>query len=132
MMDRVIPDPVYVYFSHSGILSMKTVASVSASEHSDFPWQMGVQGRRPRVKRIFAGRDIDVSHLGKRMNAGVRPSCSMQFYRLGEHFEESILQVILYTISIRLRLPPAEGAPVVRDGQLQPFKAFHGRIQCNE
>jgi hypothetical protein len=116
MMNRVIPDPVYVYFPHSGILSVKTVASVSASEHPDLPREMGVQGRCPRVKCIFAVWDINVSHLSKRMNAGVRPSCSMQFYRLREHFEESALQMILYTVSIRLRLPPAERASVVRYG----------------
>jgi len=115
-MDRVIPDPVNVYFAHGGILGMKTVASVFAFEHSDFPWQMGVQGRCPRGKRIFVVRDVNVSHLGKGMNPGVCPPCSVQFYRLGEYCEKSILQMILYTVSIGLRLPPAERASVVRDG----------------
>src|SRR5262249_46157485 len=129
MMNRVIPDPVCVYFSHSGILSMKIPASASAFEHPDFSWQMGVDSRRPRMKRIFAVRDINMSHLGKGMNAGVRPSCSMNFYRLCEHFEESILQMVLSTVSIGLRLPSAERASVVRNGQFQPFKAFQGWIR---
>src|SRR5215470_1812470 len=111
---------------------MKIATSVSASEHPDFPWQMGVEGRGPRMKGILAVRDINVSHLGKRMNAGVRSSCSVQFHRLREHFEESTLEMILDTVSIGLRLPPAERASVVRDGQHQPFKAFHGRLERKE
>ena len=129
MMNRVIPDPIDVYFSHSGISSVKIPAGAAASEHPDFSWQIGVDSCFPGVRRIFMIRDIHVSHLGEGMNAGVRPSCSMNSYRLREHLEESILQMVLYTVSIGLRLPPVERAPVVRDRQFQPFKAFHGWIQ---
>src|SRR6516165_1673172 len=116
MMYGSIPDTICIYFSYGGVLSVETFAGACAIEDPDFTGQMSVQSRRPCLKRILAAGDINVSHLSESMDPGICPACSVQIDLAGKNFCKRMLHMVLDSVSIRLRLPPAERASVVGNG----------------
>lgn len=74
-----------------------------------------VESRTPAIDVIARDRNIDVSALCQRVDAGISATGSMNAHLLGTNTSKSIFEMVLNAIAIRLTLPTRKRRAVVRD-----------------
>jgi hypothetical protein len=119
-----VPDPVPVHLSLSGEPGVKLPGNTTAGDDSDTRRKIGIESNSPGGRREPFSRDIYMSGLGEGMDSCIRSAGAMQSSRSIKNLRQGRLNMILDCIPVRLTLPTREGLPVVRDGQVEPFKSW--------
>ena len=103
---------------------MKLPGNTTSGDDPDTRRKIGIESNSPGGRREPFSRDIYMSGLGEGMDSCIRSAGAMQSSRSVKNLRHGRLNMILDCIPVRLTLPTREGLPIVRDGQVEPFKSW--------